>query len=142
MGLDHSTSPSPSFQKHRREVIWQIFMPVIVGGLIFLGLGLLMILTPTLETSRTGHWAAISIIWLISPLILFTLVLLALIIGLIFLMSKLLKVLPPYLRIGQVYSRVMVFRVQVFCDRLARPFIRWGGWAAGFGRLRSRVIRR
>ncbi|WP_145962578.1 hypothetical protein [Bellilinea caldifistulae] len=117
-------------------------MPVILAGLMFLGLGLLMVLTPTLGTSRTGHWAAISIIWLISPLILFAVLFLALNIGLIYLMNKLLKVLPPYLRVGQVYSQVMVLQVRAFCDRLARPFIRWGGWVAGFRYLRSRVIRR
>ncbi|GIV64742.1 MAG: hypothetical protein KatS3mg046_002 [Bellilinea sp.] len=142
MGLESKTPPSPSFQKHRREVIWQIFMPVILAGLMFLGLGLLMVLTPTLGTSRTGHWAAISTIWLISPLILFAVLFLALNIGLIYLMNKILKVLPPYLRVGQVYSQVMVLRVRAFCDRLARPFIRWGGWAAGFRHLRSKVIRR
>jgi hypothetical protein len=50
MGLESKTPPSPSFQKHRREVIWQIFMPVILAGLIFLRLGLLVVLTPTLGT--------------------------------------------------------------------------------------------
>lgn len=142
MSLENSPHTSPSFQKHRREVVWHILLPVILAGVIFMGLGLLMVLTPTLGTARTGHWAAISLIWLISPLILFALLFLVLNIGLIYLMNKLLQVLPPYLRIGQIYSRVMVLRVQVFCDRLARPFVRWGGWVAGFRHLRSKVIRR
>lgn len=142
MNAENQNSPSPSFQKHRRQVVWQILMPVIAAGVVFLGLGLLMVLTPTLETSRTGHWAAISLIWLIAPLIIFVMLFLTLNIGLIYLMNKLLRVLPPYLRTGQIYSQVMVLRVKAFCDRLANPFIRWGEWSAGFHTLRSKIIRR
>lgn len=142
MSAEHSTSPSPSFQKHRKQVIWQILVPVIAAAVAFLALGLLMVLSPSLSTSRTGHWAAISLIWLISPLVIFALLFLLLNIGLIYLMNKLLKVLPPYLRIGQVYSQVMVLQVKTLCDRLARPFIRWGGRAAGFQTLRSKIVRR
>lgn len=142
MSLDKSIHPSPSFQKHRRQVVWQILAPVIASGVVFLSLGLWIVLTPSWSASRTGHWAAISLIWLIGPLIFLAILFLALNIGLIYLMNKLLRVLSPYLRIGQVYSQVMVLRVKVLCDRLARPFIRWGGWAAGFRRLRSKVFRR
>ncbi len=142
MSLNNSTPPSPSFQKHRQQVIWQILAPVVVAGVIFLALGVLIVLTPSWEASRTGHWAAISLIWLISPLIIFALLFLAVNIGLIVLMNKILRTLPPYLRIGQVYSQVMVLRVRAFCDRIAQPFIRWGEWAAGFRTLRSKIIRR
>lgn len=142
MSAENQNSLSPSFQKHRRQVIWQIWMPVIAAGVVFLGLGLLVVLTPTLGTSRTGHWAAISMIWLIAPLIIFVMLFLALNIGLIYLFNKLLRVLPPYLRVGQIYSQVMVLRVKALCDRLARPFIRWGEWSAGFHTLRSKIIRR
>lgn len=114
MSAENQNSLSPSFQKHRRQVVWQILMPVIAAGVVFLGLGLLMVLTPTLGTSRTGHWAAISLIWLIAPLIIFVMLFLTLNIGLIYLMNKLLQVLPPYLRIGQIYSQVMVLRVKAF----------------------------
>lgn len=142
MSSEHSTPPSPSFRKHQKQVIWQILVPVIAAAVVFLALGLLMVLTPSLSTSRTGHWAAISLIWLISPLIILALLFLLLNIGLIYLTNKLLRVLPPYLRVGQVYSQVMVLRVKAFCDRLARPFIRWGGWTAGFQTLRSKIVHR
>lgn len=141
MSAENQNSPSPSFQKHRRQVVWQIWIPVIAAGVVFLGLGLLMVLTPSLGTSRTGHWAAISLIWLIGPLIIFTMLFLALNIGLIYLMNRILRILPPYFKIGQIYSQVMVLRVKALCDRLARPFIRWGGWSAGFHTLWSKIIR-
>lgn len=142
MSVEKQSSISPTFQKHRREFIWQILMPVILAGVLVLGAGVLMVLTTTFSASRTSHWAAISLIWLIAPLLFVVLLFVVLNIGLIYLMSRLLKILPPYLRTGQLYAQIMTLRVKGFCDRLARPFVRWGGWAAGFRTLRSKIIHR
>lgn len=133
---------SPTFQKHRRQVFWQIILPVVAAGVIFIALGLLAVLSPTPGGDKTGQWAAISTIWLVAPLLFIGLLFLAVMTGLIYLMSRFLTIFPAYLRLAQMYAQVASLWVVNFCNRLSAPFIKIGGWNAGARALRSKRTRR
>ena len=79
--------------KHRREVFWQIVVPLGVGILFVIALagGLIVF-----EVGDASLWADISLIWLIMPVLLMALIPLALLLAMIYLLVIILRDLPPY----------------------------------------------
>jgi uncharacterized protein involved in cysteine biosynthesis len=97
----------PSYQLHRRQMWTQILLPLLIAVLVFIA----VIITTSLATFR-GHgdvtrWAAISTIWLILPVLVVGAIILILIIAMIYLMSRLTAIIPPYsLQAQQVVHRI------------------------------------
>ena len=123
--------PSPehySYKLHRRQVISQVLLPVILAGLLFIG----MIVLVSLATFRGGgdvnRWAAISTMWIVIPIMVAGLIFLVLFIGLIYLMARILSVLPTYTGLAQGY----VFRIRGHiihaADLAVKPIIELAGW--------------
>lgn len=92
-----------SYLKHRKQRTTQIILPVVVSALLMIGLIVLISLSTFNSGGDVGRWAAISTIWIIIPLLIVGLILLALLIGLIYLMARALGGLPYYTGIAQDY---------------------------------------
>lgn len=120
--------PNPD---HKRQVIWQIWLPLVLTILIFLGLGGLAISLTTRNHPVAGQWAALSVIIVILPTCLggiFSLILLSF--G-IYITGKGVRGLP-----GITYKIQRIFRqlstlILYYSNRLASPLIsiksRWAG---------------
>jgi hypothetical protein len=80
------------------------------------------------QEGDVGRWAAISTIWVIIPVMVVGLVVLALLIGLIYLMARAIGGLPYYTGIAQEY----VFKAEAYIKRganmAAKPIIVINGW--------------
>jgi len=61
--------------------------------------------------------------------------------GLVYLLARLLKLLPPYTQLGQAYVHYASALIASWCDRVVAPIIRlrgyWAGIQAGFETLRK-----
>jgi hypothetical protein len=115
-------------------------LPLILGGLVLVALIVLLIITTGGSGVQTGtHWANISAIWLAIPMIMGSLILLALLGGLIFLFAKLLKVLPKYGFLAQYYGERGVQIACMISDRVASPVIKVKGVWAGFTAFKNRI---
>lgn len=92
-----------SYLKHRKQVMWQIIFPVVFSSLLCLSL----IVVINIATFRNGgdvaRWAAISTIWIVIPIMIGMLLLLALLGGMIYLLVRLLNVAPTYTGLAQDY---------------------------------------
>jgi hypothetical protein len=95
-----------------------------------------MIVIISLATFRdngdVGRWAAVSTIWIVIPIMLAGLILLALLIGLIYLIARLLGILPTYTGMAQDYvykARGYIIRG---ADLAAKPIIAIEGFLANF----------
>ena len=89
--------------EHRREVFWQITFPLLLGILLILAaVGVIVYLTVQPVTD-VGRWADVSLIWLILPSLFLALILLVILIGFIVLVSYLLRLIPPYALMVQLY---------------------------------------
>ncbi|MEW6650435.1 MAG: hypothetical protein AB1453_09620 [Chloroflexota bacterium] len=110
--------------------------------MIFIALGIFAVISPSPVSARTGHWAAISTIWLVSPLLVAGLLFLSVTVALIYLMSRFLKVLPVHLHLAQVYAQIASLWVLNLCNRISAPFIKIKGWKAGALALRSKLTNR
>ena len=125
-------------QRHRREVFWQITFPILVISVILL---LLAVMATGLSAEKASTWADISIIWMIIPALIFSLLTMILLAALVYLTIKLLHILPFYFFKGHNWFLLVNVRIGRIDDRLAEPFVRLRAWKAGAGAL-GRQVRR
>jgi hypothetical protein len=89
--------------EHRREVFWQITLPMLLGVLLILAaVGVIVFLTVQPVTD-VGRWADVSLMWLIFPSLFLAFLLLVILIGFIVLVTYILRLIPPYALIVQLY---------------------------------------
>ena len=96
----HIPSPPPkpmvrnpvTREKHRREVFWQITIPLVIALIIVIALAILIPVVGTHDS--VSQWADVSLIWLIVPQMFLALITLLILIVLVYVLAGLLKVLP------------------------------------------------
>jgi hypothetical protein len=125
-------------QRHRREVFWQVTFPILVISVILL---LLAVMATGLSAEKASTWADISIIWMIIPALIFSLLTMILLAALVYLTIKLLYILPFYFFKGHNWFLLVNVRIGRIGDNLAEPFLRLRAWKAGAGAL-GRQVRR
>ena len=120
---------------HRRQVLWQITLPFVVGVLLILALAVLSVVSALGGGEVVSRWADISLIWLILPMIVFTLIFLAVVSGLVYLVVKLIGVLPGYAFKAQEFLASLQEKLRSLSDKAAQPVIKVGGVWAGVRKL-------
>lgn len=126
--------------RHRREVLSQITLPLLMGSLIIIGLS---VLTAWVSFAGAGdvsiRWAGISLIWLIMPALLLALILLGLLFGLIYLVTFIFLRLPPFALKVQDFFLLIKFQMALFDNKLVEPFLRLGSTKASASSLAHRL---
>jgi hypothetical protein len=117
-----------SYQQHRRQRTTQVILPVLISTLLLIGLIVLITFATFKSNGDVSRWAAISTIWVIIPALLAGLIALAILVGLIYLMARVLSGLPHYTGIAQDY----VFLAQRYiirgADMVVKPVIALEGF--------------
>ncbi len=110
----------PTVRAHKRQFAWQILVPFLVmAGLIIAG----AVLVVTGGAPRTGVWADVSLIWLLTPALFFALAFLAIMITIIYGMAKLLQIMPRYTGKAQdIFARLSAGTRKV-ADGTTKPFV-------------------
>jgi hypothetical protein len=117
--------------EHRREVFWQITLPLVFGILLVLAAVIAIILSATRPVTDLGRWADVSLMWLILPSLFFALLLLILLVGFIFLCSFLLRLVPHYAHILQIYFELAKTKISRLANGSIEPILRISSiWAA------------
>ena len=86
----------PSYQVHRRQMWTQILLPLLLTVLLFLAVIILTGIATFRDNGEVGRWAAISTIWLAIPVLFAGLIFLAILAGMIYLLARLISLIPPY----------------------------------------------
>lgn len=126
--------PSPSYQKHRREFTRQILLPILLVTLAGLGLGGLAIYGAAVQSDGVSLWADIAIIWLIVPMMLVALLKIALLVGLVYGLSKLLNATPHYTGLVQQYALWLNAEIVLWTEKLIRPVLNFKAWMGIFSK--------
>jgi hypothetical protein len=116
---------------HRRETIWQIIAPLVVGISIILGLGIWAIVTVA-QGGDVSQAADTSLIFLLIPVLILSLIPLALLGGLVYGMFRLLKILPPKFYLVQGLFLKVQERVKQGADIAVEPILRINSIGAGW----------
>ena len=117
-----------SYLKHRKQRMTQIILPVAISMLLMIGMIVVISLSTFNSGGDVGRWAAISTIWIIIPLLLAGLILLAILIGLIYLMASALGALPHYTGLVQDYVQLARAYIIRGADMVADPIIAIDGY--------------
>ncbi len=112
-----------SYQRHRREVTTQIVLPMILTAILFLAVVGFLIATLVRGTGDIARWAAVSTIWIFAPLIVVSLIFVVLLVGIIYLLARLLGIIPHYTSQAQDFVRKLGARIQHAADIPVRPVI-------------------
>lgn len=118
--------------RHRREVFWQITIPLAVVALVLLALAAI-----STQTTAEGAsvWADISLIWLIIPVLVFSLIVTVVLAGAIYLTVVLIRELPPLFLKAHEFLLMVGHQVGQVGDRAVAPVLRTQGWLASLRAL-------
>jgi hypothetical protein len=117
-----------SYQLHRKQRTTQIILPMVISMLALIGMVVLVSLATFKSNGDVGRWAAISTIWIVIPILIAGLILLAILIGLIYLMARALSALPHYTGIAQDYVYMAQNYIVRGANMVVKPFIALGGF--------------
>jgi len=130
-----------SYQRHRKELVWQIILPVALTSLLIVGLIVLINIATFNQGGDVARWAAISTIWIVVPIMIGMLIFIALLGGLVYLMKKLLNVTPTYTGMAQDYVYIAQGYIKRAAEAIVQPVLQLNGILASviafFERMKS-----
>jgi hypothetical protein len=127
-----------SYLKHRKQRIWQIILPVILAAILFIALVVLVIIATSGGTGDTARWAEISTIWVSLPIIFMALVLFIILAGIVYLLIRLLQIVPIYTGKAQDIAYKVARFARRAADAVAKPFIALDSLGASINTLLGR----
>jgi hypothetical protein len=114
----HPAVDHPSYQRHRKQVWTQILLPILITALVFIAVIVLTSLATFRSNGDVSRWAAISMMWLILPVMIAGAILLVLFIAMIYLMARVTVLIPPY----SYQAQWFVYRVETYVKHYALMF--------------------
>ena len=117
-----------SYLKHRRQVMRQVLLPVVLSALALVGMIVWISIATFKQGGDVGRWAAVSTIWVIIPTLIGGLIVLAILGGLIYGMARLLKALPYYTGIAQDYVVLARGYIVRGADMAVKPILKLNEW--------------
>ncbi|MEZ0396055.1 MAG: hypothetical protein ABWK53_06465 [Anaerolineales bacterium] len=126
---------SPSLRRHRKQRAWHILLPFLLTALLALGGAALAAFGG--GTGQARLWADISLIWLILPALFFALLCLAVLIGVIYLLARLTRAVPPVAAKIQFFSRRVANGARQAADKAAQPVV----WLRQAGAMLKAALR-
>ncbi len=136
-----SVLPKPiheSYLRHRRQRTTQIILPVALAVLLCIAMIVLINIATFQQNGDVGRWAAISTMWIALPVFIMGLVFLALLVGIIYLLARLLGIAPTYTSKAQDFIRRLAIRIQRIADVTVKPVIYLDGVGASIKALLRR----
>ena len=133
--------PNPvTFQRHRKEVLLQITLPLIIG-VTLLCLGMLAVLGVGLGPGGSlvvSQTADISLIWLILIELVMTTLFLLVLAGIAILLVQLIRILPGYTHQLQKFFLRVQLKTSSLADKSVEPIVKIKSFFAGGRALRRR----
>jgi len=124
-----------SYLKHRRDLAWKIIFPVILSTVLCIALIVVINLATFRDGGDVARWAAISTLWIVVPTMLGMLIFLALLVGIIYLLARLLNIAPNYTAIAQDFFYRIKSYAKRAADAVAKPVIAIDSIGAGISRI-------
>lgn len=137
---EFQTSTLPETSAHRTQSFWQIAVPLGLSVAVMLVLLALVIFSSSGgNVGLSQRWANISMVWMILPLMLAGILLLAVNAALIFLLAKLLNILPFYTQEVKLFFKKVSTFVKEKSDLAAAPVFTVQSEKAKFTTLLQRL---
>jgi hypothetical protein len=128
--------------EHRRQMIWQVWVPLITSIVIVLILAILVIVGAVQGSSQVERWANISTVIVILPVLVSGLILLILVGGLAYGITMLLKKMPDWLLKAQLFMLHLALSIRRAADAATKPVFAANTLSARVSTLWRRFVRR
>ena len=130
-------------KRHQKEMLWQVTVPMVIGSIILLAPAVLAAGTAFgIVPDDTRRWADISMIWLILPVMLATLLSLVFLAGSIYAVMRLILLFPKYSYQALGWLLLLGLNLQRLNDRLVEPFLRGQMLSASMKTLGRRISKK
>ena len=120
---------------HQKQIFWQVWVPLILGILVVVFLAFLAAQTGLAAGDEGGRFAGVSLILLLTPTLVFCLLIIAALILLIFGIYKLTAILPLYNFKALTYVVLASDFIRLWADRIAQPVLVLRQWLASLYRF-------
>jgi hypothetical protein len=127
-----------SYKRHRRQFTSQIILPMVFVSLLCISLIVLVNIATFRDHGDVARWSAVSTIWIVIPIMIASLILLALLVGLIYLLGRLLNIAPVYTGLAQDFIHKLAIRIRLAADASVKPIIFVDSIGASINRLLGR----
>src|SRR6266508_4102800 len=127
-----------SYLKHRRDLAWKIIFPVVLSAVLCIGLIVLINLATFRGGGDVARWADVSTMWIAVPIMFEMLIFLAVLVGIIYLLAKLLNIAPKYTSMLQDFFYKLEGYAKRVADGAAKPFIFLDSIGASINRFLGR----
>ena len=118
--------------------MWQVILPIILTVVLCTALIVLINLATFRDGGDVGRWAAISTIWIVIPIMIGLLIVLGILGSLVYLMMRLLNIMPTYTGVAQDYVHKAAGYIKRGADSIVKPVFFLDGLGASirafFGR--------
>jgi len=128
-----------SYRNHRKQMMWQIILPITVTVILCIALIVLINLAAFRDGGDVARWAAVSTIWIVVPIMVGLVIVLALLGGLVYLMYKLLDITPTYTGLAQDYVHKAAAYIKRGADAVVKPIIGLNGILASINAFFERM---
>jgi hypothetical protein len=118
-------------KQHRKDVFWQIWLPVGVGAIAFMALGIMAAFSLQTGSESAARWGHIAVMWMILPLFVVGFAILALLLGLIFGVSKITQIVPEYSSVLLNFVQRITRTIRNYSNKGINPIIVFRSYKAG-----------
>lgn len=143
-GLQSPQLPEPNpvtMSVHRKQSFWQITLPLLVGVILVLIAGAGVVWAAVNDSGDVSGWSDVSVMWLIAPMLLLTIIMIAMTAAMVYVFGRLLPVLPRYTHLLLGYLVLVSRRVEGISDAAVEPFLRAHSLSASARAFRREVRR-
>ena len=106
---------------HKKQSFWQILLPLGLVIILFILASVWVSLSSSSNQELGLHWANVSTIFLMIPILLVSLIFLVILAGLVYGFSRLLSIIPPYFgQVIQLFNRVSEV-ILIATDKMVSP---------------------
>ena len=110
-----------SYLRHRKQLMWQIILPMVLTVLLLIALIVLINVATFRDNGDVSRWAAVSTIWIVIPTMIGLVIVIALVAGLVYLMARLLNITPTYTGLAQDYVHKAALYIKRGADAVVKP---------------------
>lgn len=127
-----------SYKRHRRQLTSQIILPMVIAAFLCVALIVLINIATFRNNGDVARWAEISTIWIVIPIMVASFLFLAILVGLVYLMGRLLNITPRYTNLAQNFVQKLMIRIRLAADALVKPVINLDSVGASINRFLGR----
>ena len=128
-----------SYLNYRRDRVWKIIFPVVLSVVLCIAMIVLINIATFRDNGDVARWAAVSTIWIVIPIMIGMVIFTVLLLGLVYLMYKLLNITPTYTGVAQDYVNKAAIYIKRGADAVAKPIINLNGILASISAFFERM---